>query len=506
MKNKSIYDQELERRLISGLLKYPQKYFEIEQFISEKDFYSEDSKFYKTAFSVLSEMIKRGEAIDDVVVATRIKSLGISFEDDISVMDYLAGMFRAQIPEDGVIQVAKDLKKVTMRRECLEDAWEVAKKMRSMPPTASYQDIVEAVDKTWNRRVSNYENFGENEGENIYESMESYIYDLAENPDKNAGLPMPYKLTEKIYGPLLSGGNIFVVCGRSGGSKSTFMMDLATKTSAMSGIPVIHFDNGELSKNELMLRQTAALSGVPIFHLKNGTWRNNKELHDKIVSLWPTIKSLKHYYFNVAGMSLEQMCSLLKRSYYQHVGRGNKAIFLFDYIKSQSVNGRSEWAFIGDLVDAFKKVIHKEIISDGEPMISMLTGAQANRSATVTGKKIEQIEESENAVGLSDRIVQLSSHTAILRVKTDEELANEEFKFGTHTLLFVKCRHLGELWEKHIHPIKTSKGPRKNYINFHIENFCVEEKEDLEAIISSLDGGIIEDSEEENEELPFSLR
>ena len=80
--------------------------------------------------------------------------------------------------------------------------------------------------------------------------------------------------------------------------------------------------------------------------------------------MWPKIKDLKFYYYNVGGMDVDSMVSTLKRFYYSKVGRGNKMVFSFDYIKTSSerMNNKSEWQIVGEMVDKFKKCVQKEIL------------------------------------------------------------------------------------------------------------------------------------------------
>jgi replicative DNA helicase len=58
--------------------------------------------------------------------------------------------------------------------------------------------------------------------------------------------------------------------------------------------PSLHFDNGEMSKEELIMRQCAALSGVSMHLLESGKWRQAGEAGSwKVRSVWPKIKRLK---------------------------------------------------------------------------------------------------------------------------------------------------------------------------------------------------------------------
>lgn len=504
----SIYNQDLERQLLAGLLNYPDKYIEIENFISEKDFYSVDSKVHKTIFQVIANLCRQNQKVDWVVVSERINSSGIKFEDDITVGDYVHSLSSRRVKEGAVVDVAKELKKFSVRREIYETSRKIALEMKNMKPESSYSEIVEIADKTYNEVVDRFEDVGENNVVDIYQDIEAYINEVADNPDKDKGLDIPYPTINKIYGSILRPGNIFVVNGRSGASKSTFMSDLVTKAAVLNDVGIIAIDNGELSSNEVMMRQCAALSGVPIFNLQNGSWRRNKELAAKVEAVWPKVKNLKHYYINGAGKSAEELVSLVKRIYYTKFSRGDQAILLYDYIKGSfhKDKNRQEHAAIGDLIDLLKKCVQRDIVFNGSPVISMVTGVQANRTGVTTNKTLDQVDESEASMGLSDRIVQISSWSGTLRQKLNEEIALEGGRFGTHVFTFTKTRHLGEEWNRHIYPVMTSKGPRRNYINFKIENFNCTEIGDLQDVVNTLDPTIACPEDEQDSDLPPSLR
>lgn len=483
-----INNPDLERQLLAGILKYPDSLIEIESFISDKDFYSEKSSVHRTIFLMVSNLAKKNEKVDDIVVAERIKSLGVKFEDDINVSEYVQALYRRQLSQDKIVGVAKELKKYTIRRETYEACRNVAKAMKEMDPSAEYSDIVSKADNIYNKCVNQFENLDEYSAVNIYERMEAVIEERGDNPVTNFGLKIPYTKTQDIYGSLLREGNITCFVARAGAGKTSISLDLATKAAAMNDVPIIHFDNGEMSEEEIIFRQTAALSGVPIHLLESGDWRRSQECIDAVRKVWPQIKKMRHYYVSIAGMSVDQMINVLKRTYYSKVGRGNKAIFVFDYIKTTGLaeKGMNEWVVVGEMVDRFKKCIQKEILLNNKPLISMLTSVQANRSGVVSNRKSENVVDDESIVALSDRISHFVSHFFILRKKTMDELVFEQNKFGTHKLINIKARHLGKDIAGALDPVQTPDGPRNNYLNFRIDNFNVQEMGDLRDIIKSL--------------------
>jgi hypothetical protein len=270
-----------------------------------------------------------------------------------------------------------------------------------------------------------------------------------------------------------------------------FCLDFTSKVSEKYSVPVLHFDNGEMSKEELIFRQCAAMSGVPIYLLESGNWRKaGSEIVNKVRNVWGTLKErYKHlYYYNVGGMNVDSQISVLKRFYYSKIGRGKPLIFSFDYIKttSENANNKTEWQVVGEMVDKYKKCIQRDIKSDSGPCIAMMTSVQSNRSGIVTNKVAANVVDDESIVSLSDRITQFSSHMFILRNKTFDELQSEK-GFGTHKLINIKARHLGRDIAGAINPVKMPDDSlKKNFINLEIKNFSVAEKGDLRDIVNSL--------------------
>jgi replicative DNA helicase len=406
-----------------------------------------------------------------------------------------------KVPKGNLIKTAKELKKYTVRREIYESAREVAKKMKGISPDSTYTDIISQADQIYNSRINLYE-LGNDTPENIYEEMEALVEERGNNPVVEFGMMGPHKKVNQIYGSLLRPGNITVIVARSGVGKTQFCMDYSTKVAVKYGIPVLHFDNGEMSKEELIMRQCAALSGVPMHLIETGNWRKaGQEVVDKIRSVWSQIKNLQFYYYNVGGMDVDSMIKTLKRFYYGKVGRGNRMIFSFDYIKttSESGGGKNEWQVVGEMVDKFKKCVQKEILHDGNPIIPMITSVQSNRSGITNNRNSSNVIDDESVVSLSDRITQFCSHMFILRNKTADEIESEGRNFGTHKLINVKARHLGQDIAGAVEPIRIGDTLRKNFINLDFKNFSISERGDLRDIANSMDtNGELETDEDDD--------
>jgi|TARA_Y100001937_G_scaffold20453_1_gene28491 replicative DNA helicase len=486
-----VYSYELEQHLLAGLIKFPESYPSIAPFISDKDFFSENTLVNKTIFCVLRQALESGESLDDVILSQRVTALGISFEDNINIGDYIKALSMRQISSEGVIKTAQELKKLTIRREIHDSSIDVAKKMKSMSPNSSYHEIVSEADSIYNKQINLYEIGGEIP-ENLFEEMEEFIEDRGNNPVDEFGLMGPHERVNDNYGSLLRPGNISVVVARAGVGKTQFCMDFCTKVSEKNNnIPVLHFDNGEMSKEELIIRQCSALSGVPMHLLETGRWRQaGEDVVEKVRSTWNKVKNFKFYYYNVAGHTVESMANIIRRFYFSEVGRGNPLIFSFDYIKTtyETQKGLSSWEVVGRMVDKFKQLIQKELCFENGPCVAMLTSVQSNRLGITNNRNSESIVDDESIVSLSDQITQFCSHLFLLRQKTMDEIQSEPPDFGTHKLICLKYRWLGKDVHRATQPVEMPDGSkRKNYINLHMENFNITEKGDLQDMVDHMD-------------------
>lgn len=264
-------------------------------------------------------------------------------------------------------------------------------------------------------------------------------------------------------------------------------MDLATKVSDRFGVPVLHFDNGEMSKRELQYRRISSLGKINYYDIESGRWQEYSGNMAKIKNAIAATKGKQLYYYQVAGKEYEEMRDIVKW-FYENVAKGGQMIFCFDYLKPpQNGTREDEHKYLGRMLDKFKTLIHDEILVNRKPVISMLTSVQSNRMGVVSKKSSADMDDSENVFGLSDRLIHYASHCAILRNKTIDEIQMEGEEFGTHKLIFVKGRFLGEDPDGYLKMVEMPDGSlRKNSINLEFKNFAVTEKGDLRDVAKSL--------------------
>ena len=114
-----IYSLKIEKHVLSGLIKHPDLFAEVERFVSEKDFYND---VHRTIFCVIRSILLNGGKLDKVLLAEKIKNLGVSFRDDIDIYSYVDNLAFSQIQPKAVLEAARELLKLRIRREIQETA------------------------------------------------------------------------------------------------------------------------------------------------------------------------------------------------------------------------------------------------------------------------------------------------------------------------------------------------------------------------------------------------
>lgn len=498
----------LETNVLAGVMQHQDEWSQVSLIIKEDDFFSEDSQVNVTLFKMMRSALNNAEALDETILIERVTRSGMTFPDAIDISEYIRNLNFSKITKGVFESSIKELKKISVRRKAFDEGMRIQQFAKKVDPNLKYSEIVDGLDKIHNDTINSFES-EEDSLVNLIDIAEDIVEDRGENPPEEVGYMGPHPTINKIYGSLLRPANILVFCARSKAGKTTVMLDYLLKTAYKYKVPVLHFDNGEMSEEELVFRMVACASGIPVHLLESGKWRTHgyqdlsaEQVVDKVREVWKNIKGIKILYKNVAGMTSEEMTSALKRIYFSEVGRGNELIFSFDYLKTDFSNlGKgSEWAYVGKTLHDFKQTISRELKFDGKPVVSMVTSVQANRSGINNARN--GATDDESIVSLSDNITQFCSHLFILRKKSIEEIVDEGECFGTHKMIPTVARHLGEDPFAHLNPIETEEGPKDNFINISIENFNVKDRGDLRSIVKNREGSDLDAETNSNQELP----
>ncbi len=473
----AIYDLRIERHVIGGLIKNPEVFPDAERWINEKDFYHD---VHCTIFSVMRELLTAGQRIDSVLLASKIKSMGISFKDDINIYDYIESLSFTQIMPKATIEACQELLKLRIRRSIYDTAKDVANFVKTNSDKDVDQIITEC-DSLYNDKVRSFDVDSE-EPDNLFGDMEELVEERGNEPEEEFGFATPFAEFNRLYGGLRT-GNIYAFASRPGQGKTTFLNYIGLKSGEINNVPVLVCDT-EMSKQEVQFRMCAALSGVPVWHLESGNWRRNPEMVEKVRATWEKIKGKTYNHIHVGNKNVDQVCSLARRWYFKHVGRGNKCIIIYDYMKLTNEKLSNNWAehqALGEKVDKFKRLSE-------ELNAAFLTAVQMNRSGENFNRDSNRVVYDSSAIAQSDRLQWFASFVALFCRKTLDEMAADGEERGTHKLVPIKTRFQGKDAAGH-HDIVQRTFPDEstrwvnNYLNFNVDNFSVDERGSLSDIV-----------------------
>lgn len=471
-----IYSNQVEHHVLGGLLKYPDTLSEIDVFINASDFYND---VHQTIYCVLRECILNGEKVDRVLIATKISNLGISSKDDIDIYDYIKTLNHTPIQKEAVVESCKELLKIRVRRELSETADRI-KEHVAKSSNEDLDSIVASTDSIYSEKILSY-SYGD-APQNVFEDLEKKINERADNPVEDTGLETPYEAFNRLYGGLRD-GNIYAIVSRPAQGKTTFINEMCLGTGIKNNVPVLVLDT-EMGTEEIQFRMAAAKTGVPLWYLETGKWRGDEEMAKKANEYFSGLEKHKYFHYHVRNKTVDEICSIIRRWHMKHVGRGNRCIIAYDYVKLTGEKVDKNWAehqAIGEKIDKLKRIAE-------EIKAPVITAMQMNRSGE------NQVDDS-SAIALSDRLQWFATFVAIFRRKTIAEIETDGARFGTHKLVPLKTRFQGRDAAGHQDLIRRRVteviyGQRvendryvNNYLNFRVENFRVQEEGTLEDII-----------------------
>lgn len=497
----SLYSVDIEQHLLGLVLRYPELVADI-SFLSEKDFGTVRNRI----FSVVKQQLDQTPpgAVAPIILAEKLKSYGITAIEGVDMLTYLEGLSNRgrMIEKDQILPLAKELKKLTVKRELIEKCDEAKQKVMK---AETFEQMTSAVDSTLSSVSTEYY---QAESTKMFEGFVEVMEERRENPVNadDMGFQGPFPSLNATLGGITFPSALVTIGARTGGQKSALGFFYNTYLAERHGLTVLHLDANEMPKNQILDRAATCFSQgrIPLWAVKSGEWGQKEEW----VQLWrqeivPKIRRLEPliHYQNIGRMTPDEVVSYIKRFYFKYVGRAGHLLINLDYIKGvASFRGTAkEYEIIGDYIDKLKDLITNQITA------SIWTSVQLNRGGITAGKKLDDIVDSEANYALSDRIIQQSTDGFSMRFKVPEELAREKGMFGNIKLEHHKGRDLvGKQFQSALMPIKTPQGKfLKNYYNLESHGFHFSDKGDLNHVLKTLGHTAIDlGNGKKGEELP----
>lgn len=501
-----IYSNQVESHVLSGLLKHPDVLPEVDSFVSAADFYND---IHQTLYCILRESILNGEKTDKVLVATKISNLGISSKDDIDIYDYINTLSYISITRDAVVDSCKELVKYRVRREISETADQIKQHVTNSA-NEDLDSIISSADSIYSDKISTYS--FDDDPQNVFDDLEFKIEERGNNPTDDTGLSTTYSEFNRLFGGLRD-GNIYAIVSRPAQGKTTFINELCLGAAIKNDVPVLVLDT-EMTTDEIQFRMAAAKTGVPLWFLETGKWRSDKGMIEKVRGYFNELKKHKYYHYHVRNKTTDEICALIRRWHMKYVGRGNKCVIAYDYVKMTGDKVGKNWAehqAIGEKIDKLKRVAE-------EIKAPLITAMQMNRSGESFNRSSGTLVDDSSAISLSDRLQWFATFVAIFRRKTLDEIALDGDRFGTHKLIPLKTRFQGKDAAGHQDLLRrrtseTVNGREvnsdkfvNNFLNFRVENFKVKEEGSLQDIIRFEEQSFdIQDNEASQETANFAF-
>ena len=481
----SLYSVKVEKHVLAGLLKHPDALPDIDTYLTVEDFYNE---VHQVIYSVIRSSVISGERVDKVLVSDKLSNLGITAKDEVNIFEYIDAISFIPVQRDAIVNLAKELIKYRIRREIFETANDIQSYVKSSGED-KVEDIVSKADSIYSNKILSYEL--DAAPENVFDRLESMVEERGENQTDETGLITPYPEFNRLFGGLRD-ANIYAVCSRPAQGKTTFINDICLGTGILNKIPVLVLDT-EMSTEEIQFRMAAAQTGVPLWYVETGKWRNNQDMFDKVRNYFSNLKKHKYFHYHVRNKTIDEICSIIRRWHMKEVGRGNKCIIAYDYIKLTGEKVDKNWAehqAIGEKIDKLKRISE-------ELNVPIVTAMQMNRAGENQNRRSSTLTDDSSAIALSDRLQWFASFVSIFRRKTVDEIAMDGRQFGSHKLIPLKTRFQGNDAAGHQDIIRRpiieetegreihSERLEYNYLNFEVDNFLVEDRGSLRDVVEA---------------------
>lgn len=482
----SLFNVEIEGALLATLLQHPEVFSEC-YLIGESDW----SDTNRPIFAVIKQQLSQVPAgsVSPISLAEKLKGYSITTVSGIEVLPYLEGLTIKCIQKSDAGATARELKRYTVRRELIRQVEQTRAELISKP-NLSFDEMTKLVESGLSNITTGYY---KEETVNLMTNLVEIIEKQGENPlkDDEMGYLSPFPSINATLGAISYSGSLTVVGARTGGSKSSLAWYYNMHVAERYNLVCLHLDTAEMSEMELIQRAVCCLSKgrVPLWAITQQRWRENKEWV-KIIrgECWPRVQQMMKtgiHYQNIGGMSNSDVITYIKRFYHSKVGRDNHLLINLDYIKGSEVmnsRGVEEYKAVGNFVNDLKTLISSDITG------SIFTSIQNNRSGITTGKKIDELVDSESAFSLSDRVIHQASHGFVMRYKIPAESAKEQGLYGNIKLSCVKKRRVvGRRGEEIMRPIKLSSGAFiDNYFNLNTHGFFFEDRGLASEMLSTL--------------------
>ena len=432
MKNKPLEDVAAERAVMSALCQYGlDAYLEID-FIEASHFTHEMNQLI---FSCISRSIKDTSKVELSSILSAANDLGVY--DQISnknEIGFVRSLFNFPILKENTATHAAKLAKLKLARDLKKTLKACEKQLNSVTGEEDIMDLISRVEEPILDATGDIYQNSNKKTELLGDGVDEYVEYLAENVSDFAGIPSGFPRFDMAIGGGLRRKCVDLVAARPKVGKSMFGDAVAMHVAGNLNIPVLVLDT-EMSKEDHYNRILANLSGVEINKIATGKFSENEIDKEKVNEAANKMQNIPYHYISIAGQQFENVLSVMRKWIYQHVGfdeggQTKDCLIVYDYLKlmgSESISSAmQEYQVLGFQITK----LHNFMVKYDAPCLSFV---QLNRDGIT--------KETTDVVSGSDRLIWLCTSFSIFKMKSDEEIAEDNIENGNRKLVPVVARH-----------------------------------------------------------------
>tara|TARA_A100001201_G_scaffold143761_1_gene147331 strand:- start:5796 stop:7271 length:1476 start_codon:yes stop_codon:yes gene_type:complete len=429
---RKLEDLAAERAVLAGLCQYgidvllDIDYIDTDYFVDEKN---------QVIFSCVKKALKDTQRAELASILSAANQLdlysNISNEEEIG---FLRSLFNFPIHQENVRIHAEKLAKLKVARDVKQTLNICSSRIEKITGDEDINDIISIVETPVLDATAKIYQTSDNKPEIIGGELEEYIEFLKDNQSEMMGISTGFPTYDEAIGGGLRRKCVDLVAARPKVGKSMFGDAVAMHVSKNLGIPVLMLDT-EMSKEDHLNRMLANISGVEINNIASGNFASNNLNSEKVECAAEELSDIPYHYVSIAGQPFENILSIMRKWIYQEVGfdengRTKDCLIIYDYLKlmsSDSIsNSMQEFQVLGFQITQ----LHNFCVKYDVPCLSFV---QLNRDGIT--------KESTDVVSGSDRLIWLCTSFTIFKMKSDEEMADDDEDNGNRKLVPIVARH-----------------------------------------------------------------
>jgi replicative DNA helicase len=319
------FSYEAEQAVLGSILLEPERFTDIATMLVSTDFQLDE---HSQIYSAIQELFLKSRTIDVVTLIDMLVKQGL-YQSDEQGKNYvvtLAGL----IPSAANIKdYAKIVKDHSLRRQLITACDEITEIAYE-----GHEDITSILDHASQRifsvaqghEVKNFTHIRE-----IIVDVYDHIRLMRDDPDSVAGTPTGFTDLDKIIVGL-NDSDLVIVGARPGMGKTTFAMNVATRTARKTNKAVCVFSL-EMSKDQLVSRMLSSEGLVDNYLMKTGKLEGKD--YDNLANAASMLSDLPIYIDDTSGITITGMKAKLRRM-------KNLGLVVIDYLQLMQSDRRTD--------------------------------------------------------------------------------------------------------------------------------------------------------------------